>query len=76
MIRLDKWINDLFTWTIYCYMQGMEKPNKAKAVRYWMEVYQLSEDDVKYETVYMDLRRKEKEAEEKGSAALKMPRMA
>ena len=62
MKRIDKWINDFFTWSIYSYFMGMNKPSKAKATKYFMAVYKLSEDDIKYDTIYMDLRRKETEA--------------
>lgn len=64
MARIDKWVHDLFTYTVFVHYAAV-KSGKAQSIRYWMDHYKLTDDDIKYDTLYMDIRRKESECSRK-----------
>jgi len=73
MARLDKFIHDFFTFTIYVRYNAL-KEGKAESIRYFMDFYKLTDDDISYDTLYMILRRQEMECTPE-IGEIRMPKM-
>lgn len=61
MIRIDRWINDLFILIIYQHYVGAGRDNKAEVIRAYLEKFDINEDDLMWTTVYDTIRRQERE---------------
>lgn len=66
MKRIDRWIHEYFIHEGWLYYQSSDDVNRRQAVDKMMASYQLTDADVNSDSIYMRLRRMEKEFKRTG----------
>ena len=66
MIRIDRWVHDLFIFTIYQHYVGAGREDKTNVIKVYLEKFGINEDDIMWTTVYDTIRRAEREERDRG----------
>lgn len=66
MIRIDRWVHDIFILLIYQHYVGAGRENKTDVIRAYLKEFDINEEDIMWTTVYDTIRRVEREHKDKG----------
>lgn len=65
MLRIDKWVNDLFVMIIYQHYVGNGRKGKTEVIREYLQRFDIGENELMFNSIYDAIRRVEREEIEK-----------